>query len=155
MPTNGPLNVGGDFTAVTAWRLPLLNTILLLISAVTLTWAHRGLKANRRLRFYLGIAASVVLGIAFLYIQGMEYSEAYHELGLTLGAGVYGSTYFLLTGFHGLHVTLGVIMLFVILLRALKGHFTPADHFGVEGVVWYWYFIYVLWLCVFVFVYVL
>lgn len=154
-PSNGPANVGGDFSTVSPWHLPLINTILLLTSSVTVTWAHWGLKENKRKQLCIGLAATVVLGAAFLYFQGAEYTEAYQELGLTLGSGIYGSTFFMLTGFHGVHVTLGTIMLIIILLRALKGHFSPHDHFGFEAVTWYWHFVDVVWLCLFVFVYVL
>lgn len=154
-PSNGPGNVGGDFATVSPWHLPLLNTILLLSSSITVTWAHWGLKRNNRRNLCLGLAATVALGAAFLYFQATEYYEAYNHLGLTLGSGIYGSTFFMLTGFHGLHVTLGTIMLAVILLRSLKGHFSPHDHFGFEGVAWYWHFVDVVWLCLFVFVYIL
>lgn len=154
-PSNGPANVGGDFGTVSPWRLPLLNTILLLTSSVTITWAHWGLKANDRFKLCTGLLATLVLGVAFLYFQATEYYEAYVHLGLTLSSGIYGSTFFMLTGFHGLHVTLGSIMLLVILLRALKGHFSPTDNFGFEGVSWYWHFVDVVWLCLFIFVYIL
>lgn len=154
-PSNGPANVGGAFSWVEPWRLPLLNTVLLLCSSVTVTWAHWGLKKNNRIQLCAGLAVTVALGIAFLYSQGVEYTEAYQHLGLTLGSGVYGSTFFMLTGFHGLHVTIGTIMLIVILLRALKGHFRPDDCFGFEGVSWYWHFVDVVWLNLFVFVYII
>lgn len=154
-PSNGPVNVGGEFSIVQPWRLPLLNTVLLLCSSVTVTWAHWGLKKNRRTQLCLGLAATIALGIAFLYFQGTEYTEAYQHLGLTLGSGVYGSTFFMLTGFHGLHVTIGTIMLIVILLRSLKGHFRADDCFGFEGVSWYWHFVDVVWLNLFVFVYIM
>lgn len=154
-PTNGPVDVGGAFSAVPPWRLPLLNTVLLLCSSVTVTWAHWGLKKNRRVQLCVGLAATIALGIAFLVTQGTEYTEAYQHLGLTLGSGVYGSTFFMLTGFHGLHVTIGTIMLIVIFLRALKGHFRPDDCFGFEGVSWYWHFVDVVWLNLFVFVYII
>lgn len=154
-PTNGPDGVGGAFSTVSPWGLPLLNTILLLSSSVTITWAHWGLKINNRLQLCLGLVATIALGIAFLYFQGTEYTEAYQHLGLTLGSGIYGSTFFMLTGFHGLHVTIGTIMLIVIFLRALKGHFKADDCFGFEGVSWYWHFVDVVWLNLFIFVYVL
>lgn len=132
-----------------------LDTPLLLSSSVTVTWAHWGLKKDRRAQLCTGLAATIALGIAFLYCQGMEYTEAYQHLGLTPGSGIYGSTFFMLTGFHGLHVTIGTIMLIVILLRALKGHFRPDDCFGFEGVSWYWHFVDVVWLNLFVFVYII
>jgi Heme/copper-type cytochrome/quinol oxidase, subunit 3 len=154
-PTNGPGNIGGDFATVNAWHLPLINTLLLLTSSVTVTWAHWGLKEDQRWKLCLGLAATVALGATFLYFQGVEYIEAYEHLGLTLGSGVYGSTFFMLTGFHGLHVTLGTLMLFIILLRSLKGHFSSHDHFGFEAVAWYWHFVDVVWLGLFIFVYIL
>ena len=94
-----------------------------------------------------------LLGCAFLGFQAEEYIHAYKELGLTLGSGIYGATFFMLTGFHGLHVTIGAIMLTIIWFRTLKGHFTPARHFGFEAVAWYWHFVDVVWLGLFIFVY--
>lgn len=154
-PSNGPGNVGGEFETVNAWHLPLVNTLLLLTSSITVTWAHWGLKENNRVKLCVGLAVTVVLAVTFLYFQTVEYIEAYEHLGLTLGSGIYGSTFFLLTGFHGAHVTLGTIMLTIILLRSLKGHFSAHDHFGFEAVAWYWHFVDVVWLGLFVFVYVL
>lgn len=152
-PTNGPAHVGGAFTSMPAWGIPALNTALLLSSGVTITIAHHALKLNNRLVLNLGLLATVLLGFTFLGFQAYEYIHAYHELNLTLGSGIYGSTFFMLTGFHGLHVTLGAIMLTVILLRCLKGHFTPEHHFGFEAVAWYWHFVDVVWLGLFIFVY--
>lgn len=142
-----------DFSPMGAWGLPAINTLILLTSGATITWAHWGLVKNNRKQLVLGMFLTVALGIAFLLCQAYEYQHAYSELGLTLGAGVYGSTFFMLTGFHGFHVTLGTIMLIVILLRCMKGHFTPERHFGFEGVAWYWHFVDVVWLGLFVFVY--
>jgi cytochrome c oxidase subunit 3 len=133
--------------------LPLVNTILLLSSGATITWAHWGLIKNNRKQLIIGMALTVALGVAFLICQAFEYHEAYTEMGLTLGSGAYGATFFMLTGFHGFHVTLGTIMLIVILLRCMKGHFTPEHHFGFEGVAWYWHFVDVVWLGLFIFVY--
>ncbi|MCB1554704.1 MAG: cytochrome c oxidase subunit 3 [Xanthomonadales bacterium] len=154
-PTNGPGNVGGAFETIPAWGIPLLNTLLLLASGVTITIAHHALRAGKRgtLLFWLG--ATVVLGAVFLYYQVHEYAHAYGELNLTLGSGIYGSTFFMLTGFHGMHVTLGAIMLTVIWFRCAKGHFTKDQHFGFEAVAWYWHFVDVVWLGLFLFVYVL
>jgi len=152
-PSNGPANVGGDFQTMSAWGLPAINTLILLASGMTLTWSHWGMKLNNRRQLILGLVATVVLGIIFLCLQVLEYAHAYNDLGLTLGSGVYGSTFFLLTGFHGLHVTLGVIMLIVITLRCMKGHFTEENHFGYEATAWYWHFVDVVWLFLFVFVY--
>lgn len=154
-PTNGPGNIGGAFETMPPFGIPLINTLLLLSSGVTITIAHWGLKAGKRLQLNLGLIATILLGWGFLYCQATEYAEAYTHLNLTLHSGIYGSTFFMLTGFHGLHVTLGTIMLCVILGRCLKGHFSEHDHFGFEGVAWYWHFVDVVWLCLFIFVYVL
>jgi len=151
-PTEGP-GIGSPFTPMAAWGIPAINTLLLLSSGASVTWAHWGMKKDSRLQLKLGLLLTIVLGIAFLSLQAYEYHHAYTELGLTLGAGVYGATFFMLTGFHGLHVTLGALMLTVILGRCLKGHFRPEHHFGFEAVSWYWHFVDVVWLMLFVFVY--
>ncbi|WP_047541179.1 cytochrome c oxidase subunit 3 [Methylotenera versatilis] len=145
--------VAPKFTAMGPWGLPAINTALLLTSGATITWAHWALIKNKRTQLVLGMLATVLLGVAFLVCQGLEYHHAYTELGLTLGTGAYGATFFMLTGFHGFHVTLGTIMLIVILIRCMKGHFTPEHHFGFEGVAWYWHFVDVVWLGLFIFVY--
>lgn len=142
-----------QFTAMSAWGIPAINTLILLSSGATVTWAHWGLLKNNRLQLILGLFLTVALGLAFLGLQAYEYHHAYTEMGLTLGAGAYGATFFMLTGFHGLHVSLGTIMLIVILLRSMKGHFKPDHHFGFEGVAWYWHFVDVVWLLLFVLVY--
>ena len=152
-PTNGPGDVGGDYQYMGPWGIPALNTLLLLSSGVTITWAHWGLKKADRTQLILGLMATVALGVVFLGFQAYEYYHAYHELNLKLTTGMYGSTFFMLTGFHGLHVTLGVTMLFVILIRSMKGHFTDEHHFAFEAVAWYWHFVDVVWLGLFVFVY--
>jgi cytochrome c oxidase subunit III len=156
-PTNGPARVGprddGSFEIIPAFGLPAINTIILLLSGVTVTVAHHALRAGKRVVLNVFLAATFLLGFLFVYLQGLEYAHAYHELGLTLGTGIYGSTFFMLTGFHGFHVTLGAIMLFVIWLRTMKGHFTPERHFAFEAVAWYWHFVDVVWLGLFVFVY--
>ncbi|MEB2316194.1 MAG: cytochrome c oxidase subunit 3 [Xanthomonadaceae bacterium] len=154
-PSNGPAQVGGSFQTMSAWGLPLINTVLLLTSGVTLTIAHHALKAGNRSKVLLWLGLTVLLGATFLFFQVEEYIHAYTELNLTLGSGIYGSTFFMLTGFHGAHVTLGAIMLTVIWFRVLKGHFTADDHFGFEAVAWYWHFVDVVWLLLFLFVYVL
>jgi cytochrome c oxidase subunit 3 len=141
------------FTPMGAWGLPAINTLLLLTSGATVTWAHWGLLKKNRKQLVTGLFLTVLLGITFLICQAMEYHHAYTELGLTMGAGAYGATFFMLTGFHGFHVMLGTLMLIVILLRSMKGHFTPSNHFGFEGVAWYWHFVDVVWLGLFVFVY--
>ena len=154
-PTNGPGEVGGDFATIPAWGIPLLNTLLLLASGVTITIAHHALKAGHRTQLLVWLAATVLLGAVFMYFQIYEYAHAYTDLNLTLGSGIYGSTFFMLTGFHGMHVTLGAIMLTVIWFRCRKGHFDRDNHFGFEAVAWYWHFVDVVWLGLFLFVYVL
>ncbi len=154
-PTNGPAQIGGPFETIPAWGVPFLNTMILLSSGVTITIAHHALKAGRRSQLLVFLAATVGLGLLFLYFQAHEYMEAYGHLNLTLGSGIYGSTFFMLTGFHGLHVTLGTIMLAVIWFRCAKGHFDKEHHFGFEAVAWYWHFVDVVWLGLFMFVYVL
>ncbi|UTW06006.1 cytochrome c oxidase subunit 3 [Pseudomonas benzenivorans] len=140
---------------ISAWGLPLLNTVLLVTSSFTLTFAHHALRKNQRKPLTLWLALTVILGAAFLVFQVEEYVHAYTELGLTLGSGIYGATFFMLTGFHGAHVTLGAIMLTVMLIRILRGHFSPDQHFGFEAAAWYWHFVDVVWIGLFVFVYVL
>jgi cytochrome c oxidase subunit 3 len=154
-PTNGPADVGGAFASMGAWGVPLLNTLILLSSGVTITIAHHALRAGNRKQLLIWLAATIVLGALFLNFQAHEYLEAYTKMNLTLGSGIYGSTFFMLTGFHGLHVTLGAIMLTVIWFRCYKGHFTKDHHFAFEAVAWYWHFVDVVWLGLFLFVYVL
>jgi len=154
-PTNGPGEVGGDFEPMGTWGLPFLNTMILLSSGVTCTWAHHGLLAKNRDQLIKGLMATVGLGFLFVSFQAIEYYEAYHEMGLTLGSGIYGSTFFMLTGFHGAHVCVGAIILSVVLFRSWKGHFTPENHFAFEAGAWYWHFVDVVWLGLFVFVYIL
>ena len=156
-PTNGPGRVGGredsTFSVVPAFGLPAVNTAILLTSSVTVTIAHHALREGKRgvLAGFLG--ATFLLGFLFVYLQATEYHEAYTELGLRLSTGIYGSTFFMLTGFHGLHVTIGAIMLTIIWLRVVKGHFTARRHFAFEAVAWYWHFVDVVWLGLFIFVY--
>ncbi|MDM8348934.1 cytochrome c oxidase subunit 3 [Pseudomonas sp. sp1636] len=138
-----------------AWGLPLLNTVLLVSSSFTLTFAHHALRKSRRKPLTLWLALTLVLGLAFLTFQAQEYIHAYTELGLTLGSGIYGATFFMLTGFHGAHVTFGAIMLTVMLIRVMRGHFSPEQHFGFEAAAWYWHFVDVVWIGLFTFVYVL
>ncbi len=154
-PTNGPGKVGGDFEPMGAWGLPFLNTLILLTSGVTCTWAHHGLLAKKRDQLIKGLIATVALGFLFVAFQAFEYHEAYTEMGLTLGSGVYGSTFFMLTGFHGFHVCVGAIILSVVLFRSAKGHFKPENHFAFEAAAWYWHFVDVVWLGLFIFVYLL
>ncbi len=145
----------GPKEIIDPWHLPLLNTILLVSSSVTVTIAHKALKNNNRTQLKLWLAATVILGVAFLAFQVEEYVEAYTTLDLTLQSGIYGTTFFMLTGFHGAHVTLGTLMLFIMLVRVFKGHFDKDNHFGFEAASWYWHFVDVVWLGLFVFVYVI
>ncbi len=153
-PTAGPANLGGGFQTIPAFGVPFVNTLILLASGLTITMAHHAMKINQRRGLVLWLLATVALGLVFLYLQVGEYKEAYQHLGLTLGSGIYGSTFFMLTGFHGMHVTLGTIMLTVIAIRSMRGHFKPDNHFGFEAVAWYWHFVDVVWLVLFIFVYV-
>ena len=154
-PSNGPGAIGGVYQTIPAWGLPLLNTLILLTSGMTVTIAHHALKAGHRKQLLVFLGLTVLLGSLFLFFQAEEYIHAYKELNLTLGSGIYGSTFFMLTGFHGAHVTLGTIMLAVIWFRCLKGHFSKDQHFAFEAVAWYWHFVDVVWLGLFLFVYVL
>ena len=154
-PSNGPANIGGDFETIPEWGIPFFNTILLVSSSFTVTWAHHALKEAKRQACIGWMIVTVLLGATFLYFQAGEYVEAYQELNLTLGSGIYGSTFFMLTGFHGMHVTLGTLMLIIITARLVSGHFKPDSHFGFEGVAWYWHFVDVVWIGLFTFVYVL
>ena len=149
-PTAGP-GFQAPFTPMGAWGIPAVNTLILLSSGVTVTWAHWGLIRNDRRQLALGLAITIALGLCFITLQAFEYLSA----DFTLKTGIYGTTFYMLTGFHGLHVTLGVIMLVVILSRVLAGHFAPRpqEHFGFAAVTWYWHFVDVVWLLVFVFVY--
>jgi len=156
----GPIAIEPDttpaanqFSPMGAWGIPAINTAILLSSGATITWAHWGLFKNNRAQLITGLFLTVALGVTFLALQAYEYIHAYTAMGLTLKTGIYGATFFMLTGFHGFHVTLGTIMLIVILGRALKGHFRPDHHFGFEAVAWYWHFVDVVWLFLFIFVY--
>jgi len=153
MQTPDP-SIGGPTALVNPWTLPLINTLLLVSSSVTLTIAHHALKAGERLKLRNWLIVTLVLGSVFLVIQGVEYVEAWNHLGLTLQAGIYGSTFFILTGFHGLHVTIGAIVLAVLLMRVMKGHFSADKHFAFEAGAWYWHFVDVVWIGLFLFVYV-
>ena len=165
-PTSGPGKPGegtsdmvgavaGKFTHIPWQGIPLLNTILLLSSGVTLTFAHWALKKESRKGLMFWLLATVVLGFVFLYYQvWVEYPHAYH-LGTKLTSGIYGTTFYMLTGFHGFHVFLGATILTVILLRSVKGHFSAKHHFAFEAAAWYWHFVDVVWLGLFIFVYIL
>jgi cytochrome c oxidase subunit 3 len=151
-PSAGPAFTE-EFTPMAAWGIPALNTFLLLSSGVTITIAHWALKENNRKQLILWLGATILLGAFFLGFQAYEYIHAYRDLNLKLTTGAYGSTFFMLTGFHGFHVTCGALMLTVIWFRCLAGHFKPDHHFGFEGVAWYWHFVDVVWLGLFIFVY--
>ena len=144
---------GGTTEAMPAWGLPFLNTVLLVTSSITLTIAHHALVAGQRNKLLISLFLTLVLGFAFLFFQVEEYVHAYTEMGLTLDAGIYGSTFFMLTGFHGMHVTIGATMLTIMFLRALKGNLKPDNHFAFEASAWYWHFVDVVWLFLFVSVY--
>ena len=147
-PTAGPA-AKEALTVIPAWGLPAINTLILLTSGATLTWAHWGLMKDKRNQLIIGLALTIILGILFLFLQSHEYAEA----EFTIKSGIYGATFYMLTGFHGLHVTMGTIMLAIILFRVFKGHFNSHDHFGFEAVAWYWHFVDVVWLFLFIFVY--
>lgn len=147
---------GTTTTAMGWYGLPLINTVLLVTSSVTAHFAHSALIKNKRsqLKGWLGI--TIVLGLAFMFFQVQEYAHGYsEEMRLFLDSGVYGNTFYLLTGFHGMHVTLGCIMLIVMWFRVIKGHFTPDNHFAFQAASWYWHFVDVVWVMLFVFVYIL
>jgi len=154
-PSNGPQALGGEFESMGPMGLPLINTLLLLASGVTLTWAHHAMIKGHRKQIIWGLFLTVLLGAIFMCFQVEEYIHAYKDLNLTLETGVYGSTFFMLTGFHGFHVTIGAIMLAVMLVRVCMGHFTPENHFAFEACAWYWHFVDVVWLGLFIFVYIM
>ena len=152
-PSAGPGDLGGSFEIMAPFGLPLINTAILLTSSITVTIAHHALRHGQRgiLNVFLGL--TFLLGYIFVYLQAVEYVHAYQDMNLRLTTGIYGTTFFMLTGFHGLHVTIGAIILTVIWLRTMKGHFTSERHFGFEGAAWYWHFVDVVWLGLYVFVY--
>jgi len=152
-PSVGPAGSIESFTPMGPFPIPTINTLLLLTSGVTLTVAHHALRHGARARTAIWLAATVLLGATFLGFQIYEYSHAYSELNLRLTSGIYGSTFFMLTGFHGFHVTMGALMLSVVLFRVIRGDFKPDSHFGFEGAAWYWHFVDVVWLGLYVVVY--
>ncbi|MFZ6849460.1 cytochrome c oxidase subunit 3 [Undibacterium sp. RuRC25W] len=149
----GPAGTIEAFRTMTPFPIPTINTALLLTSGVTLTIAHHALREGHRAKTAFWLFATILLGATFMGCQAYEYIEAYHDLNLKLTSGIYGSTFFMLTGFHGFHVTMGAIMLSVVLYRVMKGHFTPENHFAFEGAAWYWHFVDVVWLGLYVVVY--
>src|SRR3954466_326262 len=151
--TASPAGIIEPFETMTPFWLPTINTGLLLSSGVTLTIAHHALRANHRAQTILWMVITVALGFTFLCVQGYEYFHAYTELNLKLSSGAYGSTFFMLTGFHGFHVLIGMLMLLFITMRLTAGHFTPDRHFGFEGAAWYWHFVDVVWLGLYTLVY--
>jgi cytochrome c oxidase subunit 3 len=151
--TASPAGIIEPFQTMTPFWLPTINTALLLSSGVTLTIAHHALREGHRSKTIAFMWATVLLGLVFLFVQGFEYYHAYHEMNLKLSSGAYGSTFFMLTGFHGFHVFVGMLMLFFMTLRLHKGHFTADKHFGFEGAAWYWHFVDVVWLGLYILVY--
>ncbi len=152
-PSNGPGLLGGSFEGMSPGGIAAMNTALLLTSAVTVTVAHWGLKNNHRGLVKVFLVLTFLLGFTFVVSQAHEYIHAYQVQHLTLGSGIYGTTFFVLTGFHGTHVTIGAIALVVIWLRVMRGHFDEHHHFGFEAVAWYWHFVDVVWLGLYLFVY--
>ena len=151
--TGSPAGTIEPFQTMTPFWLPTINTALLLSSGVTLTIAHHALRDGNRGKTIGFMWLTVLLGLTFLGVQGYEYYHAYHEMNLKLSSGIYGSTFFMLTGFHGFHVFVGMLMLFFVTLRLHKGHFTAERHFGFEGAAWYWHFVDVVWLGLYILVY--
>lgn len=151
--TASPGDIVEPFQTVGPFWLPTINTALLLTSGVTLTIAHHALQAGNRAKTIAFMWMTVLLGVVFLFVQGYEYAHAYADLNLKLNSGIFGSTFFMLTGFHGFHVFVGMLMLLFITLRLQKGHFTPQRHFGFEGAAWYWHFVDVVWLGLYILVY--
>ncbi|MFJ3057744.1 cytochrome c oxidase subunit 3 [Herbaspirillum sp. NPDC087042] len=149
----GPAGTVESFATMGPFPIPTINTLLLLTSGVTLTISHHALRAGHRTQTAVWLFLTILLGATFMGFQAYEYIHAYTELNLKLTSGIYGSTFFMLTGFHGFHVTMGAIMLSVVLYRLLRGHFTPTHHFAFEGAAWYWHFVDVVWLGLYVVVY--
>lgn len=154
MTNPDPSAFPGPQEIISPWQLPLLNTIILITSSITVTFAHHALRAGKRGALKNWLLLTVVLAVVFLGLQIAEYVHAYQDLGLTLNSGIYGATFFMLTGFHGVHVFMGTLILTVMLVRIHKGHFTPEQHFGFEAASWYWHFVDVVWVGLFIFVYI-
>ena len=152
-PSVGPGGLIPQVQAMAPWPIPTINTALLLSSGLTLTVSHHALRADHRGKAIFWLALTIVLGFTFLGLQAFEYHHAYTEMGLKLSSGIYGATFFMLTGFHGFHVFLGATMLSVVLYRMIRGDFKADHHFAFEGVAWYWHFVDVVWLLLYVLVY--
>jgi cytochrome c oxidase subunit 3 len=152
-PTTGPAGTIEQFTKIHAWPLPTINTILLVTSGIWLTIAHHALRDNNRSKTAFWLFLTLLFGFSFVGIQAYEYGHAYTELNLKLSSGIFGSTFFMLTGFHGFHVLVGAIMLTVVLVRVLRGHFKPDHHFAFEAAAWYWHFVDVVWIGLYIVVY--
>jgi cytochrome c oxidase subunit III len=151
--TASPAQIIEPFVTMSPLWLPTINTALLLSSGITITIAHHAIRENDRSKTILYMWMTVLFGVVFLFLQGYEYYHAYTDLNLKLTSGIFGSTFFMLTGFHGFHVLLGTLMLIIITLRLHKGHFSAERHFGFEGVAWYWHFVDVVWLGLYILVY--
>ncbi len=152
-PNFGPSNLVESFSTMGPWPIPTINTLLLLTSGITLTWSHHALLKDNRKNAIIALFLTVALGTIFLGFQSYEYMHAYSELNLKLTSGIYGSLFYMLTGFHGFHVLIGTIMLSVVLFRLIKGHFSAKHHFAFEGAAWYWHFVDVVWLFLYIVVY--
>ena len=152
-PTAGPAGIVEPFTKIGAWPLPTVNTVLLVTSGIWLTIAHHALRANHRSKAVFWLAMTLLFGFTFVGVQAYEYMHAYSDLNLKLSSGIFGSTFFMLTGFHGFHVLVGAIMLTVVTARLARGHFKPDHHFAFEAAAWYWHFVDVVWIGLYVVVY--
>jgi len=149
----GPAGLIEEYKTMGPFWIPTINTALLLSSGVTLTIAHHALRDNNRGKLNFWLAVTILLGFVFLGFQAYEYAHAYADLNLKLTSGIFGSTFFMLTGFHGFHVFVGAIMLTVMLARCVRGHFKPNQHFAFEAAAWYWHFVDVVWLGLYILVY--
>jgi len=152
-PSNGPAEVGGKFEPMAVYGIPVWNTITLLSASLSVILARLGLQKGHRGQFIAGLLISVILGTVFIGLQTYEYIHAYRDMALKLTSGIYGTSFYMLTGFHVLHVIIGVILLLVVLVRSIKGHFTAHHHFAVDAAAWYWHFVVAVWLGLFIFVY--
>jgi cytochrome c oxidase subunit 3 len=152
-PTLGPAGVVEPFTKIHAWPLPTVNTILLLASGVWLTISHHELRADHRGRAIFWLILTLLFGFTFVFVQAYEYAHAISDLNLKLSSGIFGSTFYMLTGFHGFHVLVGAIMLTTVAVRMVFGHFKPDHHFAFEAAAWYWHFVDVVWIGLYIVVY--